>query len=122
MCAKLSHSYPTLRQPDDHNSPSSSVHGILQARILEWPPPGDLPHPGIKPVSLKSPALAGGFFTTSPTWEALYTGALATKSYLAPNVSTSEAEKPCISIFLNPKLHGQTEIKTYYKAIVIETV
>ena len=27
--------------------------------------PGDLPDPGIKPVSLTSPALAGGFFTTS---------------------------------------------------------
>ena len=32
--------------------------------------PGDLPDPGIKPVSLMSPALAGGFFTTSATWEA----------------------------------------------------
>ena len=29
------------------------------------PPPGDLPHPGIKPVSLTPPALSGGFFTTS---------------------------------------------------------
>ena len=34
------------------------------------PPPGDLPNPGIEPVSLMSPALAGGFFTTSNTWEA----------------------------------------------------
>ena len=33
-------------------------------------PPGHLPDPGIKPTSLKSPALAGGFFTTSTTWEA----------------------------------------------------
>ena len=31
--------------------------------------PGDLPDPGIKPVSLMSPALAGGFFTTSAPWE-----------------------------------------------------
>ena len=30
--------------------------------------PGHLPDPGIKPVSLMSPALAGGFFTTSKTW------------------------------------------------------
>ena len=30
---------------------------------LPCPPPGDLPDPGIKPMSLKSPALAGGFFT-----------------------------------------------------------
>jgi len=37
---------------------------------LPCPPPGDLPNPGIKPVPLVSPALAGGFFTTSATWEA----------------------------------------------------
>ena len=45
---------------------------------LSCPPPGDLPDPGIKPTSLKSPALAGRFFfflagrffTTSTTWEA----------------------------------------------------
>ena len=28
------------------------------------PPPGDLPHPGAEPLSIVSPALAGGFFTT----------------------------------------------------------
>ena len=32
--------------------------------------PGDLPDPGIKPASLVSPALAGGLFTSSTTWEA----------------------------------------------------
>ena len=37
---------------------------------LPCPPPGDLPDPGTEPVSLLSPALAGGFFTTSTTWEA----------------------------------------------------
>ena len=37
---------------------------------LPCPPPGDLLHPGIKPVSLISPTLAGGFFTISATWEA----------------------------------------------------
>ena len=38
---------------------------------LQGPLPGDLPHPGIEPVSLMSLALAGGFFTTNATWEAL---------------------------------------------------
>ena len=37
---------------------------------LPLPPPGDLSDPGIKPKSLVPPALAGGFFTTSVTWEA----------------------------------------------------
>ena len=32
--------------------------------------PGDLPDPGIKPMSLTSPALVGRFFTTSAAWEA----------------------------------------------------
>ena len=53
----------------------SSVHGISQARILEWvacsgfPPAGDLPNPGIEPACLASPALSSRFFTTSATWE-----------------------------------------------------
>ena len=33
---------------------------------LPFPPPGDLPNPGIKPMSPASPALSGGFFTTEP--------------------------------------------------------
>ena len=37
---------------------------------LPCPPPGDLPDPGTEPASLMSPALAGGFFTTSTIWEA----------------------------------------------------
>ena len=37
---------------------------------LPCPPLGDLPDPKIEPQSLSSPALAGGFFTTSATWEA----------------------------------------------------
>ena len=36
---------------------------------LPCPPPGDLPNPGLKPASLRSPALAGRFFTTITTWE-----------------------------------------------------
>ena len=36
---------------------------------LPCPPPGDLPDPGIEPTSLTSPALTGGFFTTSTIWE-----------------------------------------------------
>ena len=35
------------------------------------PSSGDLPDPGIEPMSLMSLALASRFFTTSATWEAL---------------------------------------------------
>ena len=44
----------TLCDPMDSSLPGSSVHGILQARILDWvaiPFPRDLPDPGIKPGS-----------------------------------------------------------------------
>ena len=54
----------------DCSLPGFPVYGLLQARILEWvamSPPGDLPVPGIEPVSLMSPALAGRLFTSSAT-------------------------------------------------------
>ena len=63
---------PTPCDPTDRSPLGSSVHAILQARILEWvamPHPRDLSGPEIKPESLMSPALAGRFFTTSATWE-----------------------------------------------------
>ena len=37
---------------------------------VPFPTPGDIPDQWIKPVSLASPALVGGFFTTSTAWEA----------------------------------------------------
>ena len=61
--------------PESLNHMDYTVHGILQVRILDWavmPSSGDLPDPAIKPISLSFPALAGMFFTTNATWEALY--------------------------------------------------
>ena len=74
MHAKPLQSHLTLWDPMDCSLPGSSVHRILQARILEWvvmPSSRDLPNKGIEPKFLISLALAGGFFTTSATWEAL---------------------------------------------------
>ena len=55
--------------PLDCSPSGTSVHGILQQGYwngLTFSPPGDLPNPGIKPVSSVPPALAGEFFTTAP--------------------------------------------------------
>ena len=100
--AKSLQSCLTLRNPMDCSSPGFSIHGILQARILEWvtmpswvahqaflsmgfsrqeywsglpcpPPGGNLPNPGMEPASLSSSALAGRFFTTSATWWLIFT-------------------------------------------------
>ena len=57
----------------DCSLPGSSVHGILQARILDWVAmlsSMGYPNPRIEPAFLECPVLAGGFFTRSATLEA----------------------------------------------------
>ena len=65
---------------DSFASPWTVAHQILLSmgfpRQEYWsgfpfPTPGDLPDPAIKLMSPVSPALAGGFFTTEPTREAM---------------------------------------------------
>ena len=70
--AKLLQSCLTLCDPMDCSPPLSM--GCSRQEYwsgLPFPPPGDLTDPAIELTSLKSPALAGGFFTTSTTLEAL---------------------------------------------------
>ena len=65
-----SHSLPPLWNIA-HQAPVSVEFSRQEYRRgLPFPSPGDLPYPGIEPASLASRALAGGFFTTSATWEA----------------------------------------------------
>ena len=61
-------------QPIDCSPPGSSVHVFPGKNNgeLPFPTPRNLLYPGIEPVSPWSPALAGKFFTTSTTLEALY--------------------------------------------------
>ena len=69
MHAKLLQLCLTLCDPMGGSLPSSSVHGIFQARILEWvamPSSGDLPNSGIELASLTSPALAGSSLPPAP--------------------------------------------------------
>ena len=92
--AKSFQSWLILCVPMDCSLPSSSVYGIRQARILEWlpcPPPGDLPDPRIEPGSPASPALAGGFFTTSAVWEALMLAYLLFNKDLSPGLSSQHS-------------------------------
>ena len=76
MCvhAKLLQSCLTLCESMDYSLPGSSVQGFSRQEYwsgLLCPPPGDVPNPKMEPESLMSPALAGGFFSTSTTWEVL---------------------------------------------------
>ena len=66
MCAQLC---LTLGDPMDCGPPGSLSMGFPRQEYwsgLPFPPPGDLPDPGIKPKSPASPVLAGRFFTTEP--------------------------------------------------------
>ena len=59
-------SCPALCDHMDCSLPGSSIHGIFQARVLEWiafPSPGDLPNPGIEP---RSPALQADALLSEP--------------------------------------------------------
>ena len=64
MCAQLLQSRLTLCDPMACSLPGSSVYGIFPTKIMDWfscPPPGDLPDPGIEPVS---PALQADSLST----------------------------------------------------------
>ena len=52
---------------------------------LSCPTPWDLSNPGTEPVSLKSPILAGRFFTTSTAWEAPYSSGGPNSTFFSPH-------------------------------------
>ena len=92
MCAKSLQSCPTLCDPVDCSLPASSVHGDSPGKNtgVGFPPPGDLPNTGIKPVFLIFPALASRFFTTSTTWEIqVFSYTMTTENYMKFKVSMS---------------------------------
>ena len=71
-CVQSLQSCPTLCDPRDCSPQAPLSVGFSRHEYwsgLPFPSPGHLPHPGIEPGSLTCPALAGGFFTTSATWE-----------------------------------------------------
>ena len=83
----------------DCSPPGSSVMGFSRQDYwsgLPCPPPGDLPNPGIKPVSPMSPTLADGFFTTSATWEGFQFSPSVVSDSLQPH-GLQHARLPCPS-------------------------
>ena len=65
--SEVTQSCQILCNPVDYSPPGSSVHGILQTRILEsglpFPSPGDHPEPGVEP---RSSALQADTLTSEP--------------------------------------------------------
>ena len=71
MCCVLSHSIVSTSSVTPWTVAREAPLSMGFSRQEYWtglpfPPPGDLPDPGMESVSPTSPALAGGFFTTAP--------------------------------------------------------
>ena len=92
--AKLLQLCPTLCSPMVCSPPGSSVHGILQARMLEWVAISSsrVPTQGSHTRLFTSSALAGRFFTTSATWEALS----LSKTSLSLEAQHTDKRKQCL--------------------------
>ena len=65
-CCLVANSYLTLCDPVHRSPPGSSIHGILQARTLEWVAISFSRGSSWSRITPASPALAGRFFTTEP--------------------------------------------------------
>ena len=78
---------------------------------LPCPSPGDLPTPGMEPTSLSlmSPALAGGFFTTSATWE-------------APNRTTAKDKKKKKKNIANKRKELKTDSEGFPSGSVVKNL
>ena len=73
MLSHFSHVRLSMTLWNSCSPPGSSSMGFSRQEYwsgLPCPPLGELPDTGIQPASIMSPALAGGFLTTSATWEA----------------------------------------------------
>ena len=66
---------------------------------LPRPPPGHLPHPGVRPASLTSPAPAGKLLATSATWDA--PAALALRARCSKAVSELGNKCMLIQTYIN---------------------
>ena len=104
----------------DHSPPGSSVHWIFQARILEWVAMSSCrrsSRSGDGTVSLMSPALAGGFFTT---WASLVAQMVKNLPairetrvrFLAGKIPWRRKWKPT-PVFLPGESHGQRSLAGY---------
>ena len=85
-CSVVSGSLQPHGQGPHGQSPCQAFLSMEFSRQEYWsgmpfPPPGDLSDSGIEPVFPASSALAGGFFTTSSTWETPWYNLLAFKIF-----------------------------------------
>ena len=110
--AKSLHSWLTLWDPMDCNLPGSSIHGILETRILEWvviPSSRGSSQPRDQTLISMSPALSGEFFTISATiWDQTilcYGAVLCIVGCLAASLASSYS----VPVAHHPPFNGDSQ-------------
>ena len=101
VCVKSLQSCPTRCNPMDCSLPGSLSIGFSRQEYWSWVTMSSSrgsSDSGIKPTSLTSPALAGGFFTTSTTWEATN----------RPN-KINDSQMVCVCVYTHTHTHTQME-------------
>ena len=120
MFSKLLQSSLTLCDPMDCSPPGFFVHGILQARLLEWvaiPFSRGSSWPRDRNWSPASPALAGRFFTTGAAWMYIY---IYIYIYICIDKSARiESEKDKYEEWIHRIFFN---IGIYYRAIKIQAI
>ena len=100
LCAQSLQLYLTLCDPMDCSQPGSSVHGVLQARILEWvamSSPRDFPKLGIKPTSPVSPVFQADSLPSDPPGK---------PSHILSAAAAAKSLQLCLTL-CDPEDHGQ---------------
>ena len=96
--------------PMDCSMIGSCVMGFSRQEYsseMPHPPPGGSCHSGIKPASLMSPGLAGGFFITSTNWEALipwYSSSKYFTTLFSSKIQLSPVSSHPLYIIVFPKI------------------
>ena len=106
----VAQSCPTLCHPTDYSPPASSVHGVLQARILEWVAMSDLSNP-----RMRSPALQTDSLPAEPPGKPKNTG-VGSLSLLQRIILTQESNQGllhCRWILYQLSHEGSPQLPTY---------
>ena len=119
MCLLVGQSCPTVCDPMNCSPPGPSVHGFLQARVLEWvaiPSPEDLPNPEIKPTS---PALQADSLLSEPDGASDKEPSCQCRRYKRPGFGPWVGKIPWrrkwqpTPVFLPGEIHGQRGLVGY---------
>ena len=120
--SKSLQSCPTLCDPMDYRPPGSSVHGILQARILEWAAISSSRRssdPGIEPTSLASPVLAGDSLPLSHLGSLSSAfGRMRIQTPIAHVLARESPEHHCSSLLQLPRHNTADSNRNYFLTVL----